>query len=182
MIQFIISFIITPCVLSLWFFMQWAANAHSNAKLSSLAVSNSQAANFSLLGAIHTNDTPNTREHHKVNNTIGLDYYRWQNRLVLTTVNSDEELRALQKMLRAYLPEYDERKLAIFAVVPNNAVVEVKDTGVSPAPLDLTLIVKRMQNRHTLLIGLDGGNKSAYEQFDQQQIFADIDAMPMRRF
>lgn len=107
--------------------------------------------------------------------------YRWQYRVVLTQVDSQSAAEEMQQALQVKWQEYEERKLAVFVIIENKTILRISDKGLKSQPLDIEEVNTRMKSRHTLLIGLDGGSKSVYDSFDPRQIFADIDAMPMRR-
>lgn len=108
-----------------------------------------------------------------------LSQFHWENRVVITTINSEQTLKGLEKQLKQIWPEFEERKLVVFAIY--NAQAFQLNPQASPSQQNVQEASRRLNNRHTLLIGLDGGSKAVYDSFDSQQIFADIDAMPMRR-
>jgi len=108
-----------------------------------------------------------------------LSQYYWENRVLITTIASEQELTSLEQQLQKLWPEFEERKLIVFAIYKERSFELTPQSSYSKQNIEE--ITKRLNNRHTLLIGLDGGSKAVYDSFDSKQIFADIDAMPMRR-
>jgi hypothetical protein len=99
--------------------------------------------------------------------------------VLITTIASEQELTSLEQQLQKLWPEFEERKLIVFAIYKERSYALTPQSSYSKQNIEE--ITKRLNNRHTLLIGLDGGSKAVYDSFDSKQIFADIDAMPMRR-
>ena len=114
------------------------------------------------------------------NKTHRLSDLKWDARLVLTSVSDLKERDEILKVYKINKAAFDERKLIIF-VVSTNQHNTLDVLGVSDKSFSAQDIKQRLRRSHTLLIGLDGGNKVAYDTFDMKQIFADIDSMPMRR-
>lgn len=108
-----------------------------------------------------------------------LSQYYWENRVLITTIKSAQELTSLEQQLTKLWPEFEERKLVVFAIYQERSYQLTPQSSYSKQSVQEA--TKRLNNRHTLLIGLDGGSKAVYDSFDNKQIFADIDAMPMRR-
>lgn len=108
-----------------------------------------------------------------------LSQYYWENRVLITTIASAQELTSLEQQLQKLWPEFEERKLIVFTIYKERSYALTPQSSYSKKNIEE--ITKRLNNRHTLLIGLDGGSKAIYDSFDSKQIFADIDAMPMRR-
>lgn len=110
---------------------------------------------------------------------VQLSQYYWENRVLITTVSSEQALASLAERLKKIWPEFEERKLIVFAIF-NDRIYQLRPQSF-PAKQNLQELTRRLNNKHTLLIGLDGQSKAIYDSFDSQQIFADIDAMPMRQ-
>jgi phage tail sheath gpL-like len=135
---------------------------------------------FILLATLMTNIAISTHTYAKAKSQ--LEDYRYQHRIIITRLDSDEALDALQQDITKYWVQFEQRKLAIFVLMAQDTlVVRITKHGQTRAIIDAKEAHKRLQKKHTLLIGLDGGDKSVYENFSHQQIFADIDAMPMRQ-
>lgn len=108
-----------------------------------------------------------------------LSQYYWEHRVLITSIGSEAELATLEKQLNDIWPELEERKLIIFAM--GNKKVYQLSPEVVTSKQNLEELTLRLNKHHTVLIGLDGGSKRVYDTFDDKLIFADIDAMPMRR-
>lgn len=102
---------------------------------------------------------------------------RWQARIIITKIASEESLSEVKQTYLINKQAFDERQIIIFAVTDNKFDV----FGELTKQIKQAEILERLNKAHTLLIGLDGGNKVVYDSFDVRQIFADIDGMPMRR-
>lgn len=113
---------------------------------------------------------------------VNLTSFVWQHRLLITRA-SPSQLSDLHNLLSKNYNALAERKLAVF-IVDNDKVLryrnssKFKNTG---NPLCFAETKARMRNKHTILIGLDGGTKAAYSELDLRIVFADIDGMPMRK-
>ncbi|MFT6268102.1 MAG: hypothetical protein ACJAVV_000907 [Alphaproteobacteria bacterium] len=140
-----------------------------------------------LLVTLMTNKAISTQAHIQAKeknaiNTSKLVDYRWQHRVLITKVESPQALQSLQQDIALLWQEFDDRKLMVFAVVEDNVKTEgIIKEGTTNLAISAVEANDRLRNQHTLLIGLDGGSKSVYDYFNTQRIFADIDAMPMRR-
>jgi hypothetical protein len=108
-----------------------------------------------------------------------LSQYYWENRVLITTIKSAQALTSLEEQLTELWPAFEERKLIVFAIYKKR-IYQLSPQS-SDSKQSVQEATKRLNSRHTLLIGLDGGSKAVYDSFDNKQIFADIDAMPMRR-
>lgn len=108
-----------------------------------------------------------------------LSQYYWENRVLITTIKSAQALTSLEEQLIELWPAFEERKLIVFAIYKKR-IYQLSPQS-SDSKQSVQEATKRLNSRHTLLIGLDGGSKAVYDSFDNKQIFADIDAMPMRR-
>lgn len=108
-----------------------------------------------------------------------LSHYYWEHRVIITSAASKAELISLENQLKVVWPEIKDRELVVFAIFNSNIYQLMPQ--VSNAKQSLEEAERRLNKRHTLLIGLDGGSKVVYDNFNSKQIFADIDAMPMRR-
>lgn len=108
-----------------------------------------------------------------------LSQYYWENRVLITTIKSAQALTSLEEQLTELWPAFEERKLIVFAIYKKR-IYQLSPQS-SNSKQSVQEATKRLNSRHTLLIGLDGGSKAVYDSFDNKQIFADIDAMPMRR-
>lgn len=108
-----------------------------------------------------------------------LSHYYWEHRVIITSAASKAELTSLENQLKVVWPEIKDRELVVFAIFNSNIYQLMPQ--VSNSKQSLEEAERRLNKRHTVLIGLDGGSKVVYDNFNSKQIFADIDAMPMRR-
>jgi 2-keto-3-deoxy-galactonokinase len=76
----------------------------------------------------------------------------------------------------------EDRKLKVIIYTTSAASDAISGALIE---LDLVELKRRLENKQSILIGLDGGTKSFYDidasGIDIKQVFADIDGMPMRR-
>jgi len=125
-----------------------------------------------------------------------LQDFVWHNRVLIINPKNQMSATALTKQFETHAYQMWERKLIALLLV-DDTVIELRfnEEGMVAASspsnsssnnkyseLELR---KRLSGKQSILIGLDGGTKSVYdlnnEQLDIQQLFADIDGMPMRR-
>ena len=91
--------------------------------------------------------------------TLNSNQYRWQNRIIITYASSDEnaKLSKLRQDIQENSCGFKNRNLLHFHITEPNEEYKI------------------------LLIGKDGGIKFEGENRTLQQIFNQIDTMPMRR-
>ncbi len=115
------------------------------------------------------------------NKLTGLASLNWQNRIIITQTNS-AKLPELLSLLQSHALFLQERKIATFIVLNDQVYVYTNNgTVLNSTLLSLSEAHSRLRDKHSILIGLDGGTKGVYDSLDLQRVFADIDAMPMRR-
>jgi hypothetical protein len=131
--------------------------------------------------------------------TQRLQDFVWENRVLIISPKSQMSANALTKQFQTHARQMWERKLIALLLV-DETVIELRFTqqGMAAATASSNSssnnmemqysepeLRKRLSGKQSILIGLDGGTKSVYnlnnEQLDIQQLFADIDSMPMRR-
>ncbi|GAB5378670.1 MAG: hypothetical protein Alis3KO_03960 [Aliiglaciecola sp.] len=110
---------------------------------------------------------------------LSLQQLKWKHRIVVTTLVDNDAVNALAEQIKKNSDFFDERKLIVVVKV-NDMLVEVKQ-NIMIEGNNKTQFLSRLQNNNTILIGLDGGTKATYPALNWQEIFADIDSMPMRR-
>ena len=111
-----------------------------------------------------------------------LDELRWQYRLVLINSESQAHTNKLLAELASQQAELVERKLVVF--IMQSTQVQVWTGGQPVALIQDSIqddIEARLAGYSAILIGLDGGSKVSYEGLLLNDIFRDIDGMPMRR-
>ncbi|TRY32659.1 DUF4174 domain-containing protein [Aliiglaciecola sp. M165] len=110
---------------------------------------------------------------------LSLQQLKWKHRIVVTTLVDNDAVNALAEQIKKNSDFFDERKLIVVVKV-NDMLVEIKQ-NIMIEGNNKTQFLNRLQNNNTILIGLDGGTKATYPALNWQEIFADIDSMPMRR-
>ena len=92
--------------------------------------------------------------------SLNLNQYQWQNRIIVTFSNSDEnpKLLKLKQEIQENACGFQNRNLLHFQILDPNEEFKI------------------------LLIGKDGGIKFEGENRTLNQIFDQIDSMPMRRY
>ncbi|MEM6724677.1 MAG: DUF4174 domain-containing protein [Bacteroidota bacterium] len=116
--------------------------------------------------------------------TLDLSPYRWENRIIVL-IAEDAQNPILRKQIKAlnHLPEgLKERDLIVFVLSPKEST---GPEGQIPG-VDYEAIVQQFKAQdkpfNFQLIGKDGGTKLRRTDYVQpEEIFAIIDAMPMRR-
>jgi hypothetical protein len=110
---------------------------------------------------------------------INLGEYRYQNRLVLINLDSLTGRERLQNKIDSHTEALRERRIVILAtkgLIASELFPDDKSVNINTSELHRLLLEKPVA-----LIGLDGGVKARYSDVDIQQLFADIDSMPMRK-
>ncbi|MFW8591271.1 DUF4174 domain-containing protein [Glaciecola sp. 2405UD65-10] len=119
---------------------------------------------------------------------------KWENRIVITS--QKPSLASTETSLMAQQEALLERKLLIFAVNRETNTVYLykakRSSEASKAKMEASWylvnskLAKELRERigdlHTVLIGLDGQSKVSYEGLRFNEIYRDIDGMPMRIF
>jgi len=102
--------------------------------------------------------------------------YTWEKRLLLVdqSLTSEKLIANLSK----FEDEIQARRLIIFILDQKTVKAWNSDKAYSELTDEVS---NRLNNSAALLIGLDGGNKRTYKSLLIQEVFADIDIMPMRR-
>ena len=107
--------------------------------------------------------------------------YRWQKRIVIHKTQANK-LPVIVDKLKTYKLGLHERKLLFIFITDNNTyTLDYPYTKTHPITQNQDTYTARLKGKNTILIGLDGGTKAFYSKLDIKQIYADIDAMPMRR-
>jgi hypothetical protein len=113
-----------------------------------------------------------------------LSEYRWQNRLILLFAPQagDSQYQKQRELLLNDQPGLNERDLLIFSILPNRVISDNDSVKVERA----AEIRKRYKIPRAafsvLLIGKDGSEKMRSNKVvPREELYALIDAMPMRR-
>lgn len=110
--------------------------------------------------------------------------YQWKNRLVvLLTDSQDSQLYQLQlKDLKTDLQGLKERKILVITLTPNYQITGIDNGIEQKAVLNFKKLKKETDGFEVILVGLDGYIKLQQSKLlTHQELFAQIDRMPMRR-
>ena len=117
--------------------------------------------------------------------SIDLNTYQWKNRLLLLFASSEEDQAylTLKKEIDRQAMEVKDRDLLVFYVLERGESRLDKERLTPDQALFLKKRLSVPPGRFTIiLIGKDGGEKIRQESpVDLKEIFATIDAMPMRQ-
>jgi len=118
-------------------------------------------------------------------NSLDLNAYQWKNRLLLLFASSEEDLAylTLKKVIDCQAMEVKDRDLLVFYVLERGESRLDQERLNPHQALFLKQRLSVPSGRFTIiLIGKDGGEKIRQESpVDLREIFAIIDAMPMRQ-
>ncbi|MEL4456844.1 DUF4174 domain-containing protein [Lutimonas vermicola] len=110
--------------------------------------------------------------------------YQWKNRLVvLLTDSQDSQMYQLQlKDLKTDLQGLKERKILVITLTPNYQITGIDNGIEQKAVLNFKKLKKETDGFEVILVGLDGYVKLQQSKLlTHQELFAQIDRMPMRR-
>jgi hypothetical protein len=126
----------------------------------------------------------------KVSTQQSMHNYKWKHRLLITTVTSDTELNQLQDEVQYHNRDINARKIIVVVHLQNKTyIIDASAPDTSSKKLASDLLSKEAitllcENQGmVMLVGLDGGIKSRYtaDTFTLEQVFNEIDLMPIRR-
>jgi hypothetical protein len=132
---------------------------------------------------------------------LPLETLIWENRVLIVDAKTSTSADILAKQFETHANQMWDRKLIALLLI-DDSVIELRFTqeGMTTLPSSTSKspsnsirfkyseseLRKRLSGKQSILIGLDGGTKSAYTlnngQIDIKQVFADVDGMPMRRW
>lgn len=111
-----------------------------------------------------------------------LNELRWQYRLLLVNSDSHAQTDELLSELDSKQLALVDRKLVVFILQSNKVRMWTGGQFIGALQGSIVQDIKvRLADYHTILIGLDGGGKASYDGLLLNEIFRDIDGMPMRR-
>jgi hypothetical protein len=137
---------------------------------------------FLWIFTFHVNTTTATTKLMSQNTFID---FKWQHRLLITQVNSESELSKLHGEIQYHSSDFYARKLLMLIHIKDKTWIIDASTARTVSPQlnneVLETINKNLDN--VVFIGLDGGIKNRYpaNAFSLEQVFNEIDLMPMRR-
>ncbi|MEM1158293.1 MAG: DUF4174 domain-containing protein [Verrucomicrobiota bacterium] len=112
-----------------------------------------------------------------------LESYRWQKRLLIGAVSEPGVAETLTAEMHKHLEALKERKCLVLIRAGEKWITnESNDLRRYPPNLS-EAVLKKIKDYPLALIGLDGGVKSRYhiKEFSWEQVFSEIDSMPMRQ-
>ncbi|WP_339843467.1 DUF4174 domain-containing protein [uncultured Halopseudomonas sp.] len=107
-----------------------------------------------------------------------LSSLQWQNRIIV--VNEVADVEAVLPLFEKNAAGVTDRDL-IWLVFNDDKTLTNYPGALSPKLSANTLETYYIKSGQVILIGKDGGVKNRLDRVDLQAIFANIDAMPMRR-
>ncbi len=110
--------------------------------------------------------------------------HKWENRLVLilTDQTDNENCRKQVEELKNHQDGVNERKILVYCITPESFKTGLSDEKWQKAETVYNRYKKTDSQPEIILIGLDGGVKLRANEFlSAQELFATVDAMPMRR-
>ncbi|SDS06766.1 protein of unknown function [Halopseudomonas xinjiangensis] len=107
-----------------------------------------------------------------------LSSLQWQNRIIVVNEVADAEKAA--SLLEDNAAGVTDRDL-LWLVFKDSRTLTNYSGPMAPELKANTLQTYRIEPGQVILIGKDGGVKDRLDQVDLEALFADIDAMPMRR-
>ncbi|MCX7554336.1 DUF4174 domain-containing protein [Marinicella sp. S1101] len=103
---------------------------------------------------------------------------QWQHRIIL--INDIENLDDVVQLLEQNKDEIQERDILWFVLSPDG--ISTNHTQPLSAELKQNILkTYPMKSNQVILIGKDGGVKSRFSALQLNDIFSEIDAMPMRQ-
>ncbi|MEM1011576.1 MAG: DUF4174 domain-containing protein [Planctomycetota bacterium] len=119
---------------------------------------------------------------------IDLAEFRWDSRLLLVFADRDDSRLAEQnRRFAECVPDLLERDLQVIRVFPDGGAVQMPGANVSAFDGASAEVIRQRfdvaaDDFLVVLVGLDGGAKDRYaEPVELDDVFAAIDAMPMRQ-
>ncbi|WP_269540657.1 DUF4174 domain-containing protein [Cerasicoccus fimbriatus] len=112
-----------------------------------------------------------------------LEDFRWEHRILLAKIENEKQLAAFNLELDQYAPELLDRKLVVLYTEGDHLWYRFLDTPPVESGKLIEQIGSKLKDQDLVLIGLDGGAKAQFDwsNFELQNVFAQIDRMPMRR-
>ena len=108
-----------------------------------------------------------------------LDSLEWKNRVVILNEIKNQD-KSLQ-LLREQEAQIDDRDIIWFSIKDNLVLSNYKGDLSSEFVTKIREKFSHLQNK-VILIGKDGGIKSQSDYLNLEDIFSEVDSMPMRLF
>ena len=108
-----------------------------------------------------------------------LDSLEWKNRVVILNEIKNQD-KSLQ-LLKEQVAQIDDRDIIWFSIKDNLVLSNYKGDLSSEFVSKIREKFSHLQNK-VILIGKDGGIKSQSDYLNLEDIFSEVDSMPMRLF
>ena len=108
-----------------------------------------------------------------------LDSLEWKNRVVILNEIKNQD-KSLQ-LLKEQVAQIDDRDIIWFSIKDNLVLSNYKGDLSSEFVTKIREKFSHLQNK-VILIGKDGGIKSQSDYLNLEDIFSEVDSMPMRLF
>ena len=108
-----------------------------------------------------------------------LDSLEWKNRVVILNEIKNQD-KSLQ-LLKEQVAQIDDRDIIWFSIKDNLVLSNYKGDLSSEFVSKIQEKFSHLQNK-VILIGKDGGIKSKSDYLNLEDIFSEVDSMPMRLF
>jgi hypothetical protein len=108
-----------------------------------------------------------------------LDSLEWKNRVVILNEIKNQD-KSLQ-LLKEHVAQIDDRDIIWFSIKDNLVLSNYKGDLSSEFVSKIQEKFTHLQNK-VILIGKDGGIKSKSDYLNLEDIFSEVDSMPMRLF
>lgn len=111
-----------------------------------------------------------------------LEKHEWKQRVLIITSKDSMKLKEQIQLLQKDISGIQERKLAIYQVMPNGYAKGTRLNNWTKSTTFYETIKMRKENFEIILIGLDGGVKHRQTKLlTTKKLFTLIDGMPMRK-
>ncbi len=108
-----------------------------------------------------------------------IDSLAWKNRVVIVNEIKNQD-KSLQ-LLKEHVVQIDDRDIIWFSIKDNLVLSNYKGDLSSEFVSKIREKFSHLQNK-VILIGKDGGIKSQSDYLNLEDIFSEVDSMPMRLF
>jgi len=106
--------------------------------------------------------------------------FKWKNRILIIKVDKKIDFSA---KINSYIKKFDERNFIIVYLKNQNTYIKNKEMPKHFSESILNKIKNTNSDHNFILIGKDGKVKNSYSsQIEIEEIFFDVDKMPMRRY
>ena len=113
-----------------------------------------------------------------------IDEFRWKHRLLIVETSNADALQQWEKLYEKQATSFEDRELIVLINGIDGNLKQIPSTGNTKvrSSVDTESFVPLSDSEFVTLVGLDGGVKDVVplKKFNIQEIFDQIDRMPMR--